>query len=165
MDTQDLKKRLEPLLAGDLAAWQGLPDIVVGDLEALLGNPVESGTDRVGAFPARRLEFRVAEGRRALVAFARDQRVFMVEVLPPPERDAVVGLPEPTAVLPQEILVEGAYAHEVLYAERGLLLTMAQRFGEPEPQSLVRCRGIKPLADRSALGPELYMPLDTDVKW
>ncbi|NNG16055.1 MAG: hypothetical protein HKM89_06195 [Gemmatimonadales bacterium] len=165
MNPGDLGGRLESLLAGDLAAWQGLPDIVVHDLEALFGDPVESSSVRVGAYSAQRLEFRAGKGRRTLVAFARDERVFMVEVLPPPDRNALAGLPEPTAVLPQEIAVEGAYAHEVLHAERGLLLTMAQRFEEPEPRSLVRCRGIRPLVDRRALGPELYMPLETDVKW
>jgi hypothetical protein len=164
MNPADLNKTLDPLLAGELAAWRGLPDIAVGDLEALLGDPVTSGTVQVGAFAARRLEFK-KEGKRALVAFARDDRIFMVEVLPPPDVSALLGLPEPSAVLPQEIAIESAYAHEVLYAERGLLLTMAQEFKEPGARRLVRCRAIRPLADRHALGPELYMPLETDVKW
>jgi hypothetical protein len=119
----------------------------------------------VGAYPAERLEIpRVGRGR-TLAIFVRHGRVIMVEVLPPPGMEAVADLPEPTVVLPQEIELEDAYAHEYLWAERGLLLTLAQPFDLPEPDRLVRCRGIRPLAHRRELGAELYMPLDTQVKW
>lgn len=165
MDPVALGERLEPFTAGRLTAWQGLPEIRTGDLAALLGEPLERTTVKVGAYPAQRWRFQAGRGRASLVAFTRDDRVFMVEVSPPPDRAALEGLPEPTAVLPQEISVEGAYAHEFLYAERGLVVTLAQQFGESEPRQLLRCRGIRPLEGRKQFGPELYMPLDTDIKW
>jgi hypothetical protein len=165
MDPVELRRTLEPLLAGDLVAWHGLPDIGLTDLEAALGEPVESGSVQVGAYRARRLEFSAAPGRPTLAAFVRDERVFMVEVLPPPDISAVIGLPEPTAILPQEIAVDGAYAHEYLYGERGLVVTLAQELDEAEPRRVVRCRGIRPIARTEEFGPEYYTPLDTDIKW
>lgn len=165
MPSDDLGRRLQPLLAGDLAAWRGLPDAGVEDFEAVLGGFAERGSVRVGAYPARRMDFAAPDHGRTLTAFARHHRVFMVQVDPPPDTAAALQLPEPTAVLPQEIGVAGAYAHELLYADRGLLLTMAEDLGQPGSRRLVRCRGIRPLANARELGAELYMPLDAEIRW
>lgn len=165
MEPVALGAALEPLLEGDLAAWRGLPEVRVDEVAALLGDPRRSERTKVGAYPAQRLEFGGEQGAAALIAFVRDDRVVMVEVQPPPDRRALEALPEPTAILPQEISAEGAYAHELLYAEHGLLVTLAEPLREPEPRRVLRCRGIRPLAGRAQLGPELYLPLDTDTLW
>jgi hypothetical protein len=165
MTNHDFADQLDSLLLGNLSKWKGLPIISITELEDLLGRTGESKTARLGAYPAQRLEFPHQRGDRTLIAYARHGQIVMVEMLPPPDSSALSGLPQPTAILPQEISVEGAYAHEYLYCERGLLLTVAQSFGRPEPDRLIRCRGIRPMLDRSQLGPELYMPLDTEVNW
>lgn len=165
MTPRELQQAFHPLLAGELALWRGLPDATPEELAAALGEASAPETVTVGAYPAERLELRLRDEEPVVAAFVRHGRVILVEVVPPPGMDAMAGLPEPTAVLPQEIEVEDAYAHEYLWAERGLLLTLAQAFDRPEPDRLVRCRGIRPIADRSGLGAELYMPLDTQVKW
>lgn len=165
MATQNFASELESLLFGNLMLWKGLPNISVIELEVLLGKTEESETVKLGAYPAQRLKFPQQKGNRALMAYVRYGQVVMVEVLPPPDFNVLSGLPKPTTILPQEISVEGAYAHEYLYCERGLLLTVAQSFEKSEHHRLIRCRGIQPLSSPDQLGPDLYMPLDTEVKW
>ena len=165
MEGHDIERILAPLLAGELAAWRGLPELSRAELVAALGEPERSDEAQVGAYPAERLEYAGDPSAPALAAFVRDDRLIMVEVVPAPEFSVLAELPEPTAILPQEIDVDGAYAHEYLYCERGLLLTVAQTLGRPEPDRLVRCRGVRPLAEPADLGAELYMPLEAQVKW
>lgn len=164
MANQALKAVFAPLLSGDLAKWQGLPSISVSELEASLGEAEESETVTLGAYPAQRLRL-PQQGERTLLAYVRHGQVIMVEALPPPDYSALAALPEPTAILPQEIEVAGTYAHEYLYCERGLLLTVAQYLKQTAPDRLIRCRGIRPLSRPQELGAELYRPLDLDVKW
>lgn len=165
MQLEKLRQRLEPLLSGELARWDGLPRVSVAELVALGGKPLARDSVKLGAYSAERLRFFSQEAQRALLAYARDEAVVMVELVPPPDIAVMTELGEPDAVLPQEMFLEDAYAHEYLYCARGLLLTVAQPFGAAAPNRLHRCRGIASLNDPGALGPELYTPLDTDVKW
>jgi hypothetical protein len=172
MASPDLNAIFAPLFSGDLAKWQGLPAISASELETSLGKAAEQETVTLGAYPAERLRFS-QPGGHTLLAYVRHGQVVMVEVLPPPDSSVLATLPEPTAILPQEIDVAGAYAHEYLYAEQGLLLTVAQDLKQATRHrgvgamrhQLVRCRGIRPLSHPRALGAELYRPLDLDVKW
>ncbi len=164
MVDHDINTMLAPFLAGDLARWQGLPAVSPGELEAALGGAEERATVNLGAFPAERLRFALPADR-TLLAYVRYGQVVMVEILPPGDFSAVAALPPPSAILPQEIAVEGAYAHEYLYAGQGLLLTVAEDLNHAVPDRLVRCRGIRPVSGPQELGPELYWPQDLDVKW
>jgi hypothetical protein len=164
MSNQDINAVLAPLLSGNLAQWQGLPVISAGDLEAALGQAAEHQTANLGAYPAERLRF-PQRGDRTLLAYVRHGEVIMVEVIPPGDASALAALGEPSAILPQEISIDGAYAHEYLYARQGLLLTVAEDLKHTAPDRLVRCRGIRPLSGPQELGAELYWPEDLDVRW
>ena len=157
---------IQTLAEGRLERWTGLPELLVSDLIDAAGQPIRSEEVTLGAYPAVRHDFAIPHGTGTLVAFHRGGRVVMLEVVPPPDIGAMSGLPEPTAVLPQEIRVEGAYAHEYFWAERGLLLTLAQRFDSARPERLVRCRGVHPLPPTVRTpGPDVYVPLDARIKW
>ena len=161
----DAEAALSAFVSGRLADWPGLPALSTAELQSLYGPPVDRRQVTLGAYPAWRLELAPTEEGRTLAAYERGGEIVLVEVEPPPGLSALAGLPEPTAILPQEIDVEGAYAHEYLYGERGLMVTVAQRLDRSAPDQIVRCRGIRPLPPSGRPGAELYMPLDTQIKW
>lgn len=159
------RQALSRLLTGELADWHGLPPVQQADLVEAIGPPISATVVEVGALPADRLAFDVPGTSRRLIAFARHGQVPMVEVEPPPDVAVLARLPAPSVILPQEIRVAGAYAHEYLYKERGLLLTIAERLDKGAPDTLVRCRGIRPLSPSEQLSSDLYLPLDARVVW
>ncbi len=153
-------------IEGRLADWQGLPLLTVGGLSEILGAPVRHAEAPLGTATAPRYTFELRERDASLFAHEANAHIVLVEISPPPGLDALEGLPEPTAVLPQEIRIDRAYAHEYFYAERGLLLTIAKPFEAHVEDRLVRCRGIRPLPPTARTpGPDLYAPLATRIKW
>jgi hypothetical protein len=161
----DARAALSALLSGRLDAWRGLPHLRVPDLALTFGPPRASRPVELGAYPALRIEVGVPGASRTLVAFARQDEVVMVAVEPPPDLSVLALLPPPTLILPQETDAQDAYLHEYLYKDRGLWLTVAERFDEAGPNELVRCRGIRPLAPSEHLSAELYLPLESREVW
>jgi hypothetical protein len=160
-----LRAALEPMLRADPARWRGLPPTTVAALDALLGAPEESLHGVLGYYPANRRRYRDAATGEGLVAWARDGAVVMVETLAPPDVAVLAALPQPAAVLEHEILVPSAYAHEYLYPETGLVLTVAEPLRGGGPKWIVRCRGVAALASPEAFGPAYYRAFDDQVRW
>jgi hypothetical protein len=162
-----LRDALEPMLRADPLRWRGLPRATVADLDALLGAPEESGEAILGFYPAVRRRYGSASGAenagRGLVAWARTG--VMVESAAQPPASVLGDLPEPSAVLAQEILVPDAYAYEYLYCATGLVLTVAKPLRGEAPSRIVRCRGLKPLASPAEFGPDYYRPFEDRVRW
>lgn len=160
-----LKKKIEPLLTGQLHKWHGLPVLLASDLEASLGESDEEKTVNLGAYPAQRLVYKYPDNRHEVIIFTREGGVVMIEVNIPINVKALDDLPEPSVILPEEIFVAGVYSHEYVYADRGLLLTVAQPLGQKRLSKIIRCRGIRVLSSANELGPELYVALENKIKW
>jgi hypothetical protein len=157
---------IQCFIEGRLSEWPGLPLLTIAALSEILGTPVHRESAPLGASTALRHTFELRDRTAAVFAFERDAHVVMIEISPPPGHNALEKLPEPTTVLPQEIRIEGAYAHEYFYAERGMLLTVAQSLEEPGRVWLVRCRGIRAVpATTRTPEPDLFAPLATRVRW
>lgn len=163
MNAPTLHALLQPLLNGDLPAWQGLPPLAVAAFDALYGPPTARCEEPLGARPALRHDYTTGTGG-ALTLWSRGERVVMVAParLPPPA--ALDALPPPDAVLPHEILVPDHYAHEYLYCGRGLVLTVAEALRGAE-RYIARCRGIAPLASVREFGPDFYLAFEDRVSW
>ncbi|HWS90142.1 MAG TPA: hypothetical protein VN282_24445 [Pyrinomonadaceae bacterium] len=164
-EAEEAGARLRPFLDGDLRAWAGLPGLSLATLSAVLGQPSRREETKLGWYDATRYTFEAEAPSGGLAAYIRGGAVVMIEALKPPPASAAEGLGEPCAVKPHEILVEGAYVHEYLYCERGLVLSVAEPFDKAEPSRLVRCRGLRPLAGPEEFGPEFYMAFEERVVW
>lgn len=156
---------LAAFLEGDLGDWRGLPALHQVALVEAFGPPASTSVVELGSQPADRLVFEVPRAACRLIAFARGGQVCMVEREPAPDIAVLARLPAPSVILPQEIRLTGVYAHEYLYRERGLLLTIAERLDRRARDTLVRCRGIRPLSPSEPVPSELYFPLDARVAW
>jgi hypothetical protein len=156
---------LEPMLALDLAAWRGLPDLGVGDVDAALGPPETSEDAHLGWYPARRRTYRLDRPSGGLHCYSRDDRVVLVETLKAPPARVLEQLGPPSAAKPHEILVDGAYVPEWVYAARGLVLSVAEPFDAPAQRRVVRCRGVRPLASADDFGPEFYLAFQNQTSW
>ena len=160
-----LQAALDPMLCVEPTRWRGLPQVTVAELDALLGAPDESVDAVLGFYSATRRRYRPGATGQGLAAWARDGAVVMVETLASPPASVLEALPEPSAVLAHEILVPDAYAHEYVYCDIGLVLTVAQPFRDGEPNRIVRCRGVAPLNSPAAFGPAYYRAFEDQVRW
>lgn len=151
---------LEPLLALDPVAWRGLPALAVAEADLALGPPAEVEETGLGRYPAQRRSYRLDRPSGGLDCFARDGQVVLVETLVPPPAAVLAALGEPSGVKPHEILVEGAYVPEWVYAERGLVLSVAEPFAAPADRRVVRCRGVRVLASADDFGPEYHVAFE-----
>ena len=124
MSPQSLRILLQPLLAGDLPAWQGLPAVSVADFDALYGPPTVRREEPLGALPAMRHDYAAGDDG-TLAMWSRGGQAVMLAPAHLPSPAVLDTLPAPDAVLAHEILVPGHYAHEYLYCTRGLVLTVA----------------------------------------
>ena len=162
----DQTEALAPLLNLQLAEWRGLPSLTVRDLTARFGPPTASTVVELGYHPADRTTYSSDAPSRGIVAYARGDEVVMIEAQSVPEDLPLSDLPDPDATLSQEIHISGAFAHEYLYAERGLLVTVAQDLAPPRALRVVRVRGIGPLPPgTTTLGPDFYRRLDSRTKY
>jgi len=158
-----LKTDLTPFLEFHLGEWRGLPAIDVDALTASFGAPQETGSVELGFYPAMRSRFASKTESGGFDAYSRETRVLMIETLKQPPVEILAALPEPMSILPNELLLQGAYGHEYLYGERGLVLTVAVPYGSRQPSKIARCRGIAPIGSAREFGPELYRPFEDRV--
>lgn len=164
-DLEACRAALLPLLELRVADFRGLPAATTGTFDALFGLAREAGDVRLGWFVAQRATYEVPGPARGLLVYSREARVLAADTLEVPPFEAMGGLGEPTATLPHELLAEGAYVHEMLFAPRGLVLSVAEPRDRARPRWLVRCRAIRPIASAREYGPELYRSLDDDIAY
>jgi hypothetical protein len=164
-ENADAAAALEPMLALDLPAWHGLPSLSVAAVDAALGSAESSEDTYLGSYAAQRRTYRLDRPSGGLHAYSRDGQVVLVETLsaPPPAVLAELGLPSGTK--PHEILVDGAYVHEWVYAPRGLVLSVAEPFATPEDRRVVRARGLRPLESADEFGPEFHLAFEDQTSW
>jgi hypothetical protein len=156
---------IQSFIEGRLSDWRGLPNLTIPALSEIVGAPTARENAPLGSSTALRHAFELRDRNASLFAWERNGHVVLIEISPPPGLEALDSLPEPTALLPQEIRIEGAYAHEYFFADRGLLVTIARPL-ENGADRLVRCRGIRPLPPTArAPEPDIYQPLATRIKW
>lgn len=160
-----LRQVLDPIVRVDPVRWKGLPPVTESGLETLFGEPKERAESVLGYYPATRCLYRLPVSGQGLVAWLRDGEAVLVETLSQPSVTVLERLPAPSAVLAQEILVPDAYAHEYLYCTVGLVLTVCEPLSGEGPDRIVRCRGLRPLADPSDFGPEYYCAFENQVRW
>ncbi|MCB2008136.1 MAG: hypothetical protein KDH93_24220 [Rhodoferax sp.] len=165
MNLQDLRHALDPLLRLDLPRWHGLPQASGAQFNALFGAPDALRQVMLGACPALHRHYRTDAAAGGLHVWLRDALAVMVQTVRAPDATVLAALPEPTAVLAHEIDLPDAYAHEYLYGPLGLVLTVAQAHGHTQPERIVRCRGIRPLASARAFGPAFYLALEDRTLW
>lgn len=156
---------LHPFLHHDLLAWPGLPAITVAELTEALGQPADRDVTTLGFYPADHYTYPLEAPSQGITVYARHQQVVLIQALVPPPTSAMAELPEPCGIKAQEILVPGAYAHEYVYCDRGLVLTVAKALNHHDPDCLVRCRGIQPIATVEAFGPDFYRPFEDQMYW
>lgn len=153
------------MLALDLGAWRGLPELSPESLDAVFGSPSQAEPSYLGRYPAHRSTYQLDRPSGGLHAYSRDERVVLVETLLPPPASALSALGPPTEAKPHEILVDGAYVYEWVYAPRGLVLSVAEPFDAPENRRIVRSRGVRPLASADEFGPEFYLAFEDQTSW
>lgn len=156
---------LKPFVEGDLRSWRGLPTASSSDLDHVLGRPEKREVSKLGYHPAERYVYALDVATRGLMAYVRDNRVVLIEAIQPPPISAIEDLPKPCGIKPQEILVPNAYAHEYVYCEIGLILTIARALKGDAPDLLARCRGIRPIAAADEFGPDYYKPFEDQIAW
>jgi len=156
---------LTAFLQGNLVAWSGLPTLSLDELQAALGTPQAHTVEELGYYPADRYVYRMDVPTQGLIAYVRRNNVVLIEAIQPPDLSAAAGLPEPCGILPQEILVTDAYAHEYVYCEKGLVLTIARYLQATTPDKLIRCRGIAPLTTVKQFGPDFYKPFEDRISF
>lgn len=155
------KEAIISFAKGDITTWNGLPaQLLPADLIMLFGQPVEAATTTLGYYPAERIVLAGDAGSETLVVFIRDGIVMMIEALQLPGVAALKQLPDPGAILPPEILVEGAYAAEYIYHNRGLALTVAKHFDQTIPDRIIRCRGFRQLNNATEFNANYYMAFE-----
>jgi hypothetical protein len=160
-----LREQLEPFLSGNLSAWRGLPEASPAEFDALFGAPAERGIADLGFYPAERSVYPADSPSGGVIAFARHDRVVLIQALRPPPVSAMQDLPAPCGIKGHEILVPGAYAHEYVYCGLGLVLTVARPFKAGGPDRIARCRGIRPIAAADDFGPEYYKAFEDQTSW
>lgn len=132
---------LQPLLSGNLAAWQGLPLVTRAELDAAFGPAREDQPAAPWRGVARRLEY------PEFSAWTEGAIVCMVQPRALPAADWLARLALPTATLDHEMRLPGGYVHELLYLHLGLVLSAWQASEMTVPSRLVRCRGFAVLPD------------------
>jgi hypothetical protein len=162
-DPAAARAALDPLLALDLVRWQGLPRLTEAAVVGALGEPSERATAQLGWYPAERAAFTLDLPSGGLDVYLRDGHAVLVETRAAPGAEAPEALGPPTATLSHEILEPGAYVHELVYAQRGLVLSVAEPLespASPASRRIVRCRGTRPLRDAADFGPEFRMAFE-----
>lgn len=161
----NLQTALDPMLRIDPLNWQGLPAATAAQFDQLFGAPSERIETVLGCFPTTRLSYPVKFPAGMLSVWVRDGNAVMIEIQKQPKLSVLSSLPEPSAVLPNEILLPAAYAHEYLYCDLGLVLTVAQPYKIGDEQYIARCRGLKILTSVRDFGPAYYQAFDDQVQW
>lgn len=164
-DPLDLKGILRPFLEWDLTSWNGLPRVLVKTFSAVLGRPEKVEDARLGWYPAQRFSYPVSMPGGGLDVYVREHEVVLIEMRIPPPLSAMDALGSPSAVKPHEILLEGAYVHEYLFCEKGLVFSVAEPFEEGLPLHIVRCRGIRRIDSPDQFGPEFYQSFEDRIVW
>jgi hypothetical protein len=161
----DAASALEPMLALDLVAWHGLPPLPAAAVDAAFGPPESSEDAHLGWYPARRSTYLLDRPCGGLHCYSREDHVVLVETIVAPSSSLIAALGPPSVAKRHEILVDGAYVHEWVYGERGLVLSVAEPFAAPDERRVVRCRGLRPLASDDDLGPEFYLAFEDRTSW
>lgn len=150
---------LRPLVRGAPEDWHGLPLLAPAAFDAEVGPPVAFAEAALGDEPAER---RTYPG--AILAWVRDGTVVLVEVAGAWPATALDALESPCAILPNEILVQGGYAHEYLFCARGLVATVVQPH-DGGANRIVRLRGIAPIAGPDEFGRGYYQAFEDRIRW
>jgi hypothetical protein len=151
---------LEPMLELALTRWRGLPPITITMLEATVGPPESSEDAQLGWYPARLTTHPSRRPSGGLRCYSREGEVVLIETLLEPDASVLSELGPPSGAKAHEILVDDAYVHEWVYADRGLVLSVAEPFTAPTDRRVVRCRGVRPLATADDYGPEFHMAFE-----
>lgn len=164
-NSKSFASRMEPFMTLNFGSWTGLPLCHVSDFTALYSQPTQVKDATVGAFPAKLYTYEVAGMENELKVYERYGNVLMVELNKVLELDFISDLGTPSEILPQEIFLENAYAHEYLYTQKGLLITVLQHFNKNDAKEITRFRTFRPIEKAEDLDSELYYPLDNEINW
>jgi hypothetical protein len=149
---------LQPLRGGDLAAWHGLPPLPADAFDATLGAPAIVAEAELGGLPAERRAY------GDVIVWARAGAIVMVEFAGAWRAATLDALESPCAILPNEILVQGGYAHEYLFCVRGLVATVV-RPHDGGANRIVRLRGIAPIAAPDEFARGYYQAFEDRIRW
>jgi len=163
-DPHAIQAVFERFIAGDATAWLGLPTVSEVDLDAALGPAEEASDAMLGWYPARRAVYRLAgsAGPADVAIYSRDGTVVMAEALSLPPLPPLDALGQPSDIKPHELLATDAYVHEYVYADRGLVLSVAQPFAPDGAWRVVRYRTIQ---RGTEFGPDLHRSADDDIRF
>jgi hypothetical protein len=151
---------------GDVINWKGLPkDLSVQQLTELLGNPSIKSDDTLGYYPAIKYSFTVDDIEGGLTAFAREDKVILIETKRLPPADVVKELPEPDLILPHEIFIDNAYAAEYIFSIRGLNLTIGKHYDKSIPDKIIRCRGFERMSSPAEFDARYYKSFKSSKRW
>ena len=94
--TTDVELALRALLDFRLTEWNGLPGCLTADVARVLGAPSAAENVYLGAYPALREIYAVADSASTgLAVYSRAQRPIAVETLAPPPLETADALGEP----------------------------------------------------------------------
>jgi len=138
---------------------------LLSDLTNFFGVPTGSDESVLGYYPAIKYSFPIGGRQDRLFVFVREGRIILIETKNLPDLAILRQLPQPGAVLPHEILVEGAYASELIFPEIGLNLTVARHFDKTKADTIVRCRGVKRMVDAAEFDTRYYKSFENSISW
>ncbi|MGI8807231.1 MAG: hypothetical protein ACR2KK_05230 [Acidimicrobiales bacterium] len=165
-DVSDIASVVRRLQNGDFDSFRGLPVLSAAALDEVLCPPADRTEVQLGWYPATKATYRTTDPAGPVVAYVRGGGVVMIEAgRPRPAGDMLKALGEPSSILPNELLMPGAYVHEYVYGSRGLILSVAEPFEAGQPWQIIRSRAIVPLQAGRALGPELYRAAEDADVW
>lgn len=151
---------------GNITNWKGLPkDLLIEDLITLFNNPLTTIEDSLGYYPAIKYGFAVDNNKETLIAYVRQKHVILIETKILPNQILLNQLPKPDVILPNEILIENAYAAEYIYCEKGLNLTIAKYFNKKLPDKIIRCRGFEKINNSNEFDGRYYKSFDDLISW
>ena len=151
---------------GDVINWKGLPkDLSLAQLTELFGNPSATSEATLGYYPAVKYSFTVDNIEDGLTAFAREDKLILIETKRLPSADILTELTDPDLILPHEILVDNAYAAEYIFSTRGLNLTVAKHYDKSIADIIVRCRGFEKMSSPAEFDARYYKSFRSSKKW
>ena len=155
----------QPFIDLELKKWKGLGFYTIDEFSELFGQLEEVRDSKVGYFPAICYQYHVDNVKYPLKIYERGGIAIMLEIEAILDIALLDDLEEPSVILLPELSIEEAYAHEYLYCNRGLLITVLEYDNPTRKNEIMRIRGFGTIDAVRDLKSDLYYPLDNQIKF
>ena len=159
----DCKQFLNHFLHDEFHKLNGLPSCTIGFVKNKYGSPVSIKETQLGISSANKHTLHI--NNQEIGIYERNNNFLIVSKRVEFEMKFLSDFGEPCEILPQQIDVQNHYAHEYLFCEKGLLITVLEPLNKQLEKTISRIRAIQAISDPKNLSPELYLSLDNQINW